>query len=452
MKSISIDRRTFLTAAAMSISRAVFSENAAENIPHPNLIIVLADDLGYSDLGCYGGRDIQTPHIDRLAKWGIRLTDAYAAAPVCTPTRCALVSGCYPQRQENLEWAIYPQVQSVGLNPGQATLASMLRDAGYKTGMFGKWHLGRAEKFNPVHHGFDEFFGFLGGNIDYFLHRDRFGNSDLFEKTKPIEKEGYITDLITKRSVDFIHQNAGNPFFLYVAYNAPHWPIQGPDEKDVILEGDDFHQRGDRKTYARMVERMDDGVGQILDSLKRDNLETETLVVFLSDNGGDRLSSNEPLRDKKTTLWEGGIRVPCIFSWPGVLPEGRVSHQAAITMDTTVSLLAAAGVKPARRVDGMNLLPYIAGIRPDVEQTFVWRNNWHGQKAVRWGKWKWLKMKEEEFLFNLQEDMSERIDRKDRNIDIVYWLREIYRQWESAMPYNQSLFGEELRQLDKKVE
>jgi len=158
------------------------------------------------------------------------------------------------------------------------------------------------------------------------------------------------------------------------------------------------------------------------------------------------------LRDKKTTLWEGGIRVPCIFSWPGVLPEGRISHQTAITMDMTVSLLAATGVKPTRRIDGMNLLPYIAGIRPDVEQTFVWRNNWHGQKAVRWGNWKWLKDKEEEFLFNLQEDISEQIDRKDRNIDIVYWLREIYRQWESAMPYAQTLFGEELRQLDRKEE
>lgn len=379
------------------------------------------------------------------------MTDAYAAAPVCTPTRCALLTGCYQQRQPNLEWAIYPEIQSVGLPTGQATLPSMLRNAGYTTGMFGKWHLGEADCFAPNRHGFDEFFGFRGGNLDYFRHVNDRSTPDLYENETPVQKSGYLTDLITDRSVDFIQRQKDKPFFLYTAYNTPHWPIQGPGDEAADRQGSNYSKAGDRQTYARMVERMDEGIGKILDALRRNGLEENTLVVFVSDNGGDRLSRNEPLRDRKTTLWEGGIRVPCIFSWPGVLPKGRISHQAAITMDVTVSLLAASGVRPTRRVDGMNLLPYIAGIRPEVEQTLVWRNNWHEQKAVRWGHWKWLKIKDEEYLFNLEDDISERENRKERNIDILYWLREIYRQWESAMPQNQTLFGEELRQLDAKT-
>ncbi len=440
-----LSRRTFLTATAMTLPAMAFS---AEMKDKPNLVVILADDLGYGDLGCYGCSDIRTPNIDRLASEGVRMTNAYASAPVCTPTRCALITGCYQQRQPNLEWAIYPQIQSVGLPPDQLTLPSMLHEAGYVTGMFGKWHLGCTTQFAPTRYGFDEYFGFLGGNLDYFRHQDQYGNPDLFEKAEPVTHSGYITDLITERSVDFIHRNAATPFFLYAAYNAPHWPIQGPDDEALELQGNDYSQRGDRQTYAKMVERVDEGVGRILDALKREGKDKTTLVVFMSDNGGDRLARNAPLRDNKGTLWEGGIRIPCILSWPEMLPAGRVSHQATITMDITASLLAAAWVKPNRKIDGICLLPYFAGARPDVEQTFVWRSNWKQEKAVRWGRWKWLKIKEEEYLFNLEEDISEQNDRKDRNIDIVYWLREIYRQWESAMPYNQTLFGEDLRSLD----
>lgn len=446
----SLSRRSFLNMSALALSTSVFSEEEKPVRNPPNLVVILADDLGYGDLGCYGCPDIKTPNLDKLALLGVRMTDTYASAPVCTPTRCALLTGCYQQRQPNLEWAIYPEIQSVGLPTGQATLPSMLRNAGYATGMFGKWHLGEADQFAPNLHGFTEFFGFRGGNLDYFRHINDRGTPDLYENENPVQKSGYLTDLITERSVDFIQRQKNKPFFLYTAYNSPHWPIQGPEDETADRQGVNYSKAGDRKMYARMVEHMDEGIGKILDTLRNNGLEENTLVVFMSDNGGDRLSRNEPLRNQKTTLWEGGIRVPCIFSWPGVLPSGRISHQVAITMDVTVSLLAASGVRPTRRVDGMNLLSYIAGIRPEVEQTLVWRNNWHEQKAVRWGHWKWLKIKDDEYLFNLQDDISEQENRKERNIDIVYWLREIYRQWETAMPQNQTLFGEELRQLDEK--
>lgn len=454
LQADSLSRRSFLGLSALALSPSVFSQEenqtTNETIDRPNLVVILADDLGYGDLGCYGCRDIATPNLDRLAQGGVRLTDAYAPAPVCTPTRCSLMTGCYPQRQPDLEWAIYPEIQSIGLPAGQPTLPSMLRDKGYTTGMFGKWHLGEADAFAPNQHGFTEFFGFRGGNLDYFRHVNDRGTPDLYENANPVQKTGYLTDLITERSTDFIQRNAQKPSFLYTAFNAPHWPIQGPDDESANRQGVNYSKAGDRQAYARMVERVDWGVGQILDALRKNGLEEKTFVVFLSDNGGDRLSNNGPLRDYKGTLWEGGIRIPCICSWPGVLPAGRVSHQAAIVMDVVVSLLAASGVRPTRRIDGMNLLPYIAGIRPDVEQTFVWRNNWHGQKALRWGKWKWLKIKDEEYLFNLEDDIAEQINRKERNCDIAYWLRDIYRQWETAMPYNQTLFGEELRKFDEK--
>ncbi|HQH70567.1 MAG TPA: sulfatase-like hydrolase/transferase [bacterium] len=447
MNDFPLNRRSFLSLSTAALAAAA-GPLAALDKPdpgRPNLVMILADDLGYGDLSCYGCPDIQTPNLDRLATGGVRLTDYYASAPVCTPTRCALMTGCYQQRQQNLEWAIHPGIKTVGLPPEEITIASMLKEAGYATGMFGKWHLGARPEWGPNRHGFEEFFGFLSGNIDYFRHIENTGEPDLFENTEPVQRDGYITDLITARSVDFIHRHAGHSFFLYTAYNAPHWPIQSPDDRGLVLEGRAWSQHGGRADYARMVERMDEGIGNILQALEEKGLVDNTLVIFASDNGGDRLGRNLPLRGQKGTLWDGGIRVPCIARWPNLLPAGTVSPQAAITMDLSATLLSAARVKPTRRMDGMSLLAFLSGWKPPVEQTFVWRDNWHDQKALRWGHWKWLKIKGEEYLFNLEEDPGEQENRTERNIDIVYWLREIYRQWESAMPHSQTVFGDDLR-------
>ena len=442
----STSRRRFLQSTALStLSLSQLNAFSAGKKP-PNLLLILVDDMGYGDLGCYGAPDIATPNIDGLAREGVRLTQAYAF-PVCTPTRCALMTGRYPARCPNLEWALYAGIDTTGLQPNQITIAKMLQHAGYHTGLMGKWHLGARPEWAPNQHGFDEFFGILSGNVDHFKHIESTGQPDLFENTTPIQEEGYLTDLITERSVDFIKQNQDEPFFLYVAYNAPHWPIQGPDDKDKeIIPGENWIEN-DRETYIEMVERIDWGVGKILKQLEDSGLNEETLVVFLSDNGGDRSSRNHPLSGQKGSLDEGGIRVPCIVRWPGEIPAGTESQQPTIVMDLTVSLLHAAQVNSPRPLEGINILPYISGQRAPIEQTFVWRDDMHDRAAVRWGDWKWLRQGEQEWLFHLKKDPQEQNDVKDEFFDIVYWMRDIYADWQAEMPYRQTLFGNELRNI-----
>ncbi len=410
----------------------------------PSFVFIMADDLGYRDLGCYGCNDIKTPNIDRLAHNGIRLTDFYTSAPVGTPSRCAFMTGRYQQRVPNMEWILDDGVMTAGLPQNELSIANILRHHGYSTGLIGKWHLGFKDECRPNQHGFDEFLGFLGGSIDYFRHVDIHGQSALYENTMPIKKEGYLTDLVTDKSLDFIDRHSNEPFFLQVAYNAPHWPIQGPDDKDEkVSRNNEWDTKGDRDTYAKMVERMDEGVGKILKRLQRKGIRKNTLVVFCSDNGGGRWSNNLPLKKQKARLWEGGIRVPCIISWPKQLPAGRVSTQATIIMDLTASMLAAAGIEQPRRLDGFDILSHISGEREEIDRTFVWRNDFHGEKAVRWGKWKWLHENGKDFLFDLDKDPGEENDVKDRFFDILFLVKEVYRKWEDAMPYPQTMFGEE---------
>ncbi|MBI1388353.1 MAG: sulfatase-like hydrolase/transferase [bacterium] len=440
-----LDRRVFLSTLMTAASLRGLAQTPPEeptDADRANVVLIMADDLGYGDLGCYGCEDIRTPNIDRLASEGARMTDYYASAPVCSPTRCALLTGRYQARVPNLEWALYAGVKNVGLPPEDVTIATMMREAGIATAMAGKWHLGDRPEWGPNQHGFDDYFGIHGGNADYFKHVISDGSPDLYENETPVEREGYLTDLITERAVKSIHQHANRRFFLYVAYNAPHWPMQGPGDEKKDISGRWIER--DRETYAAMVERMDDGVGRILAALREEGLDDNTFVVFCSDNGGDRSSRNAPLRGGKTTLWEGGIRVPCIARWPGVIPAGSVNRQCAITMDLSATLLSAALVRPTRKLDGMDLFPYLMGARNPVEQTLVWRNGMLDQKAVRWGKWKWLKDKEDEYLFNLADDIGEQENRMHRNYDIAVWLRGIYSQWENAMPYRQTLFGNDL--------
>jgi arylsulfatase A-like enzyme len=411
---------------------------AAEN-QRPNILFILADDLGYGDLGCYGANDIRTPNLDRLAQQGVRFTDFYANGPVCTPTRCGLMTGRYQQRIGGLEWAISPQQKHLGLPPQEKTIAQMLRENGYATAMSGKWHLGYTEDRAPNAHGFDQFFGLLSGNHDYFTHRERSGEPDLYRDTTPVTEDGYSTSLIQQYALGFLDAMKDKPFFLYVAFNAPHWPIQGPGDGDKQVTQKDWAQ-GTRETYVKMVEAMDTSIGEILAALDKHGLADSTLVVFTSDNGGDRFSRNYPLDHGKGTLGEGGIRVPCIARWPGHLPAGKVSKQVGITMDWSATILNLAGAKPPpdRPLDGRDLLPILAGEKRGMKRTLFWRRvgpNWvKTHRAVRDGNWKLIEERNgKRQLYNLAEDLGEMNNLADEETSKVAKMSKLLDKWESQV-------------------
>jgi arylsulfatase A-like enzyme len=317
-----------------------------------------------------------------------------------------------------LEWAVYYQVKDDGLPPGETSIAAMIRDAGYATAMTGKWHLGYGPGWTPNDHGFDRFFGSLGGNIHYFDHVDRLGVADLFLDREPVKIEGYATDLTADYAVRFLDAMAEGPFFLYVAFNAPHFPYQGPGDADrVVRPRTKSWQQGTRESYVAMVERLDDAVGRIVDAVDQRGLGERTLIVFTSDNGGSTHSRNDPGSKGKGTLWEGGIRVPCLARWTGTLPVGVRSSQAACTIDWSATLVELAGGKPPedRPFDGINLLPILRGDAPPVPRTLFWRRsldphrrNVQPHRAVRQGDWKYIDRPDGmQYLYDLSQDVSE---------------------------------------------
>jgi arylsulfatase A-like enzyme len=406
----------------------------------PNVLLIVADDLGYGDLGCYGSKDIRTPHLDRLAQEGVRLTDFYASAPVCTPTRASLITGRYPQHF-GFEWVIRYTEKERGLPVGPTSMPRLLKKAGYATGLFGKWHLGYRNVFGPNAHGFDEFFGFLAADLDYYSHKDANGDPGLYADTQLVMANGYLTDLITERALAFMKRNADRPWFIEAAYNAPHWPFQPPGKPDDERTAKTYGpETGTRADYVRMVEHLDQAVGQLLDAVERSGRNKDTLVIFLSDNGGERLSDNGPLFHGKYTLWEGGIRVPCLVRWPGTIPPKTVSSQPAIVMDLTASILATAGVTLPEQhpLDGENVLPTLAGQKLLGERTFFWRlprpEERSGQKAVRRGKWKYVLDRDIELLFDLGKDIGERQNLARRHPEVVDELRKALSDWESKLP------------------
>lgn len=427
-------RRLHLLLAGM-----VFVAAVPRAVSRPNFVFILADDLGYSDLGCSGSADIRTPNIDRLAREGVRFTQFYANGPVCTPTRCGLMTGRYPQRVGGLEWAIPPGRKQLGLPAREKTLAAMLRDAGYGTALSGKWHLGYTPDRAPNAHGFDHFFGLLSGNHDYFTHRENNGEPDLYLDDKPVAMEGYSTQLITQHALQFLDTMKDKPFFLYVSFNAPHFPFQGPDDAERQVTLKDWAQ-GSRDTYVKMVEAMDAGVGEILAALERDKLATNTLVVFTSDNGGDKCSRNGPLAKGKGQLWEGGLRVPCLARWPGTLPAGKVSEQVGITMDWTATIASLAGAEPPenRPFDGVNLWPFFTGEHAPADRALFWRRVGPDfvktHRAVRCGNWKLIEdVRGRTFLYNLARDVGEARDLAQRNLERVTRLREMLDAWEQSV-------------------
>lgn len=419
----------------------------------PNIVFILADDFGYGDLGCMGCKDIATPNIDRLAAEGVKFTDFYANAPVCTPTRAGFITGRWQQRcgiefafgyqveqfrRVKGAWVPEPDIHGLGLPLGETTIAQRLKTANYATGAFGKWHLGYKDEYNPTKRGFDEYFGELLGHADYYKHTYYDGTYALRDGLEPVKRDGYLTDLINERAVKFIRDHKSAPFFMYVPHLAVHSPFEAPDAPDTPMVTKESMLKGSRAIYKAMVERIDLGVGMILAELDTLKLAENTLVVFSSDNGGERFSRNAPLFHHKATVWEGGIRVPCLMRWPGKLPKGKITSQMAITMDLHATFLAVAGVHemPPKALDGINLLPLVTGESKPVERTFFWRidRSNRKQRAIRQGPWKYINDGNSmDLLFNLDSDISERTDLGYQHPDILAGLKAKLKAWEAEI-------------------
>lgn len=405
----------------------------------PNFVLILADDLGYGDVGCYGNTRYATPRIDQLAAEGARFTDFHSNGPVCSPTRAALMTGCYQQRCGIEGVVTAKNHRDTGLPLSATTFAEALQPAGYATGLFGKWHLGYAERFNPVAQGFDCFRGYVSGNVDYHSHIDQEGYEDWWRGRELRPEEGYSTDLITEHAVRFIEARHEAPFCCYIAHEAPHYPYQGRDDQADRAPGRPGPVRGSREdrdqAYAEMVRAMDEGVGRVVDTLRRLGLAENTLVVFMSDNGACREGSNAPLRGYKASLWEGGHRVPAMAWWPGRIQPGRVIDGTAMTMDLfpTMTALAGTGTSEPEQCDGVPLVPALLEGNPLPGRTLFWR--FRNQAAVREGPWKLLVRRgkggsEALHLFNLAEDLGETHGLSEKAPDRVAALREKLRAWE----------------------
>ena len=452
------DIRKLLVIALIVVS-PLSSVAAQGNTPgrtKPNVVLILMDDLGYGDIGSYGVKDAKTPNLDRLARDGTRFTDAYANGANCSPTRAGLISGQYQQRY-GIEWPLgaVPDDTARGLPATGGTLPALLKKNGYATGLIGKWHLGFKQEFGPNAHGFDEFFGFLSGAVGYFSHKRGSGAPDLYENTKPVEVPGYLTDEITRRAVRFIGSHSTDPFFLEVAYNAVHWPFDPPDlpaalQQEVpqpngqgdrkLYQGPAAGRPATRRDYVRMLERADEGVGQILAELERRGLNSNTMVIFTNDNGGEWLSRNAPLRNRKSTLWEGGLRVPLIMRWPGHLPTNKTSGQVAITMDLTATILAATNtsIPAGHKLDGIDLLPGLGRPSSIVDRQLFWRiKRPREQRAVRSGRWKLVQDVNDFYLFDLANDPGERNDLTAAHPELVRSLSAALDQWEKRFATTQ---------------
>ena len=418
----------------------------------PNIIFVVADDLGFADLGCYGGRPASfgavSPVLDQLAAQGLKFTQGYANSPVCSPTRFALMTARYQYRLRGAaEEPINSKSRgsaSLGLAPEHPTLPSLLRASGYRTALFGKWHLGYPPSFSPLRSGYEEFLGPMAGGVDYFTHCDFNGQHDLWLGEENTARPGYLTDLISDHGVDYVERMAagakkGTPFFLSLHYTAPHWPWETRDDEALAQEvkGNLFHLHGGNiHTYQRMIHHMDEGIGRVMAAVRAQGLEASTLLVFTSDNGGERFSDNWPLVGGKMDLTEGGIRVPWIAHWPSVIAPAGLSEQLCMTMDWSATLLDAAGVAPAHEypLDGQSLLRVLVDPQHHFPRPLFWRMNHRGQRALRDGPWKYLRVDGHDYLFNLAQDARERANLGLHDPERLARMRRAWEEWNASMP------------------
>jgi arylsulfatase A-like enzyme len=444
-----VTRRRFMqatTAGTLAAAGVGFHRAGWAQASKPNIVFILADDLGYADVSCYGQRDYTTPNVDRLAIEGLRFLQGYANSPVCSATRTALITGRYQYRLPvGLEEPINSSTpKNIGLPPNHPTLPSRLKQVGYNTALVGKWHLGFLPEFSPLKSGYDQFLGIFGGAADYFNHgpnasRSGAEASQLHEQEVPIERHGYMTNLLGDRAVQAIetYAKAQQPFLLSLHFTAPHWPWEGPnDEAESQRIRDVFHRDGGtQKTYAAMVQSLDANVGRVLQTLDLHELAANTIVVFTSDNGGERFSKTWPFTGMKQELLEGGLRIPCLVRWPARVPAGSLSEQVMISMDWMPTLLAAAGTAPdpAYPPDGEDLAQALAGRTPPHRRRLYWRYKAGSQRAVRDGDWKYLRIAGNEFLFDVTQDPRERANLKNRHKDVFERLRDDWEAWNGTM-------------------
>jgi arylsulfatase A-like enzyme len=412
----------------------------------PNFLFIMADDLGYADLSCYGRIEYKTPVLDKLASEGMQFMHGYANSAVCSATRIGLITGRYQYRlRAGLEEPLGGT--ELGLDPEHPTIPSLLKQQGYHTALIGKWHMGALPKFGPLQSGYDEFWGNRGGGVDYYTHK--IGEHDVWEGDDPaVDDIGYYTDLLGDRSVEYLEQRAAEdkPWLLSLHFTAPHWPWEGKDavgkaESDRI---DQLAQTGELNilhydggnmaTYANMVEQLDANIGRVLEKLVELGMDKNTVVVFTSDNGGERFSFNWPFHGQKTELLEGGIRVPWLVKWPGLTAAGSKSDVPILSMDMLPTFLAAAGGAPDPEypTDGLDIRPALeGGTLPDRD--LFWRFHHKDQKAVRSGVHKYLSINGNEFLFNIVEDPQERANLKNREPEIFAELKQAYIDWDAPM-------------------
>ncbi|AEV86051.1 N-acetylgalactosamine 6-sulfate sulfatase [Actinoplanes sp. SE50] len=438
---------TLPTEPAEAAERPFQAAASSKPAQRPNILFIFADDLGWADLSSYGSPDIKTPNLDRLASSGVRFTQAYSGGAVCSPTRMSLYTGRYPGRLPGgLPEPIAAPSPTAGLPPEHPTLASLLKKAGYTTAMFGKWHNGFLPWFGPLRSGWDEFFGNYSGAVDYYSKITGQG-VDLFEGETRVESDEYYTDTLAHRAEAFLRREHRAPWLLNLNFTSPHWPWEAPGDRAVSAEitarvraGDTFAlfhtDGGSLETYRKMVENLDVRVGQVLSALRQTGQEENTLVIFSSDNGGERYSYQWPLTGTKASLNEGGIRVPTIVRWPARIHGGQVSHEPVVTPDWTATLLEIAGAAPdpAYPLDGTSFAGYLLHGSPAPGHDLFWRTR--QSRALRRGNWKYLRDTDTDQLFDLDHDPREQADLAQKHPDLVAELRA---RWEelaaTQLPY-----------------
>jgi len=423
-----------MTRLLLAVFLAGLSCGAAASDEQPNIVLIISDYMGYHDTEPYGAEDVRTPSLSRLAAGGVTMQDFYAAAPVCGPARAALYTGQYPAHigfEQNI------RSEADGLSSSIPTLPRWLQDAGYRTALFGKWHLGSATDYTPNAHGFDEFIGHHNWTIGYYNHETETGEPGLWENDRIVQRDGYLTDLLTDEAVAFIGRNREQPFFLTLAYNAALPPYQPPGMPESQWDHGWDVNTATRSDYIKMVERMDEGIGKVLDTLDTLDLEQNTLVIYLYDHGGRHLVNSAPLFHGFSNVWEGGIRIHTILRLPGTIPANETSTMPGIAMDLTATMLEVAGITdPIASLDGIDLIPYLKKERGPLQRQLYWRADLYDfgrQSAIRDGQWKFVEHGNTQFLFDLSADVSERHNLFYEHTDTVNRLRADLDAWQERI-------------------